>query len=139
MAYAAQSLEYSTGTNTTPDPTQVSRVAAKAYGRIASLWKLNNQVAAELIAVSPRTWSRIKTDDWRGVLNRDQLMRISAITGLYKALHLYFSDELADRWVNLPNAGPLFSGRPPVEKMIDGGLPSLIETRSYMDALRGGM
>ena len=120
------------------DETQVSNVAAKAYARIAEAWKLSNVVAAELIAVSPRTWARMKTGDWTGKLNRDQLMRVSAITGLYKALHLYFSDDLADQWPDLRNTGPIFSGRSPLEAMMEGGLPFIMDTRNYVDALRGG-
>ena len=42
------------------DTDQVARVAAKAYVRIAAAWKLSNPVAAGLIAVSPRTWARMK-------------------------------------------------------------------------------
>ncbi|HSG95180.1 MAG TPA: antitoxin Xre-like helix-turn-helix domain-containing protein [Afifellaceae bacterium] len=121
------------------DADRVAQVAAKAYARIVAAWKLNNNEAAALIAVSPRTWARMKTGAWSGRLSKDQLMRISAITGLYKGLHLYFSDTLADRWVSLRNTGPLFAGRSPVETMIEGGLPVIIETRDYLDALRGGL
>ena len=121
------------------DDDRVAGVAAKAYARIAAAWSLTNKVAAELIAVSPRTWARMKAGNWAGRLNRDQLMRISAITGLYKALHLYFSDALADRWVALRNTGPMFGGRDPVDMMIDGGLPAIMDTRNYVDALRGGV
>ena len=121
------------------DPDRVAAVAAKAYARIIEAWKLNNNETAELIAVSPRTWARMKTGAWSGRLSKDQLMRISAITGLYKGLHLYFSDTLADRWVTLRNTGPLFGGRSPLEAMIEGGLPAIIETRGYLDALRGGV
>lgn len=120
------------------DPDQLSSVAAKAYARLAAIWGLSNGVAAELIAVSPRTWARIKTGEWTGRLSRDQLLRVSAITGLYKALHLYFSDDVANRWAGLRNSGPMFGGRTPLEMMIEGGLPAMIETRSYVDALRGG-
>ena len=123
----------------TYDNARVAGVAAKAYARIADAWQLNNQHAAELIAVSPRTWARMKTGKWAGRLNRDQLMRVSAITGLYKALHLYFSDALADRWVNIRNTGPLFAGREPIEAMIEGGLPAIMDTRNYVDAIRGGV
>ena len=80
----------------------------------------------------------MKTGDWSGRLSRDQLMRVSAVTGLYKGLHLYFSDELADRWVTMPNTGPQFGGRAPVATMIAGGLPAILATRNYIDALRGG-
>lgn len=121
------------------DSGRVTGVAAKAYARVVAAWKLRNEDAAELIAVSPRTWSRMKSHDWSGRLSKDQLMRVSAIVGLYKALHLYFSDALADRWVTMDNAGPAFAGKAPAEKMIDGGLPAIMETRDYIDALRGGV
>jgi uncharacterized protein (DUF2384 family) len=118
---------------------RTSRVAVKAYARIADAWKLRNDEAANLIDVSPRTWSRIKTGTWSGQLSKDQLMRVSGISGLYKALHLYFSDTLADEWVSLANTGPSFGGRAPVKVMIDSGLPAILQTRDYVDALRGGV
>ncbi len=121
------------------DSGQVAAVAAKAYARVAAAWQLWYEEAAALIAVSPRTWSRMKAESWSGRLNQDQLLRISALTGLYKALHLYFSDALADAWVGLANSGPLFAGKAPREKMLAGGLPAILETRDYVDALRGGL
>ena len=120
------------------DAVRISDVAAKAYARLATAWHLNNGVAAELISVSPRTWARMKTGNWSGKLNRDQMMRVSALTGLYKALHLYFSDDLADQWPNLRNTGPMFAGRDPISAMIDGGLPTMLDVRNYVDAIRGG-
>lgn len=120
------------------DAEKIANVAAKAYARIIDAWALNNTVAAELVAVSPRTWSRMKTGDWAGRLSRDQLMRVSAVTGIYKALNLYFGEAIADKWVTLRNTGPLFGGQEPVEAMIEGGLPAILETRNYIDALRGG-
>lgn len=121
------------------DRNRVSSVAAKAYARVIAAWELKNEEAAELVAVAPRTWSRMKSQEWSGLLSKDQLTRVSAITGLYKALHLYFGDELADKWVTLDNAGPTFAGKAPTEKMIDGGIPAIMETRDYVDALRGGV
>lgn len=121
------------------DPREAAGVAAKAYARIAAAWKLKNAAAADLISVSTRTWARMKKQNWDGALKKDQLLRISALVGLYKALHLYFSDELADRWVSLPNNGPLFRGRTPEEFMVEGGLPAIMDTRDYIDAVRGGV
>lgn len=121
------------------DPQRVAHVAAKAYARITEIWGLSNAQAADLIDVSARTWARMKTGTWSGTLKRDQLMRISALTGLYKALHLYFGEALADRWIALPNEGPLFRGRTPVVAMTEGGLPAQMDARNYVDALRGGM
>lgn len=121
------------------DRERVVSVAARAYARIAAAWNLTNPAAAALIGVSERTWARMKTEQWNGSLDQDQLMRVSAVTGLYKALHLYFSDKIADRWVRLPNTGPSFAGHKPIDIMLRGGLPAIMDTRDYVDALRGGV
>lgn len=113
-------------------------VAMKAFRRLVAHWGLGNEEAAALLDVTPRTWARMKKPDWSGRLSQDQMLRLSALIGLYKALHLYFSAPLADRWVGMPNEGPLFQGATPVARMIEGGLPAILETRGYVDALRGG-
>lgn len=111
----------------------------RAFIKIVDLWALKNSVAADILDVEPRTWTRMKGGNWSGKLTQDQTLRLSAIIGLYKGLHLYFSDTLADRWFNLPNSGPPFMGRAPLEYVRKGGLPAMIATRGYVDALRGGL
>ena len=119
---------------------QKDLIAIEAYIRASGYWKLTNLVAGKMISVSPRTVVRVKEGTWKGSLNQDQQMRVSALIGLYKALHLYFgNDDLADEWIALPNAGPLFSGRKPVDAMIEEGLPMIMKTRNYVDALRDGV
>ena len=118
---------------------QVRSVVVKAYVRVVGFWKLTNPIACKMISVSPRTWARMKNGTWDGTLKPDQVMRLSAIIGLYKGLHLYFDNNIADLWVTLHNEGPMFSGRRPIDVMVDGGLPMIMETRNYVDALRGGM
>jgi hypothetical protein len=46
---------------------------------------------------------------------------------------------MADRWPTLKNIGPLFGGNTPVDAMIEGGIPLMIEVRRYVDAMRGGL
>lgn len=120
-------------------PVDRATVAAKACARIAEAWQLRNEEAAGLLDVSARTWARVKTGSWTGRLSRDQLLRASGLVGLYKGLHLYFSDPLADEWVRLANSGPSFGGRRPVDVMIAGGLPAILQARDHIDALRGGV
>lgn len=122
-----------------PERPSTSSVATKATVRIAGAWGLTTAQAAELLDVAPRTFSRMKSGEHAGMLSKDQLMRASALVGLYKGLHLYFSDELADRWPSMPNKGALFAGKSPLDHMQAGGLPALMETRDYVDAIRGGM
>lgn len=114
-------------------------VAAKAAVRVAAAWKLGNADAAALFGVSARTWSRLKAGGWSARPDQDQLLRVSGLVGLYKGLHLYFSDALADRWPGLANSGAPFLNRTPIAYMKAGGLPAIIETRGYVDALRGGL
>jgi hypothetical protein len=67
------------------------------------------------------------------------MTRISALVGVYKGLHLLFVDDMADRWPNLNNKGPLFVRLSPIESMIKGGIPQMLDVRRYVDAVRGGL
>jgi uncharacterized protein (DUF2384 family) len=122
----------------TRESAQINAVALKAYARIVDAWALNLRDAAGLADMSESTWKRAKKPDFAGELTKDQLLRLSAVIGIYKSLELYFSDPLAKSWVTRPNAGPLFGGHRPVETAIEGGLPQILAIRTYLDALRGG-
>ena len=117
----------------------VDRVAIKALTRVFAAWRVNAPLAAKLTGVSERTWARMKRGEWGGSLNQDERMRASGIIGVYKALHLYFGDDLADRWPKMVNDGPLFQGASPIDHMVTGGVPAILATRDYVDALRGGL
>jgi hypothetical protein len=75
---------------------------------------------------------------WEKSLSQDQLTRVSALVGVFKGLHLLFADEMADRWMRLLNKGPLFENRTPIEAMMEGGIPTMLEVRRHVDALRAG-
>jgi len=121
------------------EPAEADLTAVKSLSRVFKAWRVPGEIAARLSGVSERTWTRMRSGAWSGSLNQDQRMRASALIGLYKGLHLYFGDPLADQWVKMPNRGPLFAGRSPLDHIQDGGLPAMIETREYIDAVRGGM
>lgn len=114
-------------------------VAIKAFARIADHWSLTLAETAALADLSLSTWKRAKKPDYAGDLTRDQMLRLSALVGIYKALELYFSDAIARDWVRLPNLGPEFDGARPVDAMIAGGLPKILRVRAYLDALRCGV
>lgn len=121
------------------DKPDIQAVALKAFARIANAWSLTIPEAAQLADMSTQTWKRAKVPGYAGKLSQDQMLRLSALVGLYKALELYFSDPLAKDWMKRPNTGPEFDGRKPLEAMIEGGLPKIMRVRTYVDALRGGM
>lgn len=116
----------------------VQAVALKAFSRIAEAWSLTGREAAQLADMSESTWKRARKPGFAGELTRDQMLRLSALVGLYKSLELYFDPPLARQWVRHANQGPEFDGRRPVDAMTHGGLPKILRVRNYVDALRGG-
>lgn len=121
------------------DRERLTPAALKAAQNIAAAWKITGVEMASMLGVSTSTWDRIRAGSWSQTLSQDQLTRASAIVGTFKGLHLLFADDMADRWVRLPNAGPLFNNKSPVAIMIEGGIPTMLEVRRYVDALRGGL
>ena len=121
------------------DRVRLSKVALKAYRRLVEQWGLTGQQAAALLDVSLSTWERLKQDEKGKALSQDQMTRISALVGVFKGLHLLFADDMADRWPSLGNKAPLFAHMSPIESMIRGGIPQMLEVRRYVDAVRGGL
>lgn len=119
---------------------ELTGAAVEGFVRLTAIWRLTSSQAAFLLGEgSDRTWFRMKSGKWNGVLSQDALTRISALVGMYKGLHLLFSDPFADEWVRRPNTETPFHGLSPLEHMIRGGIPAMLETRGYIDALRGGL
>jgi uncharacterized protein (DUF2384 family) len=121
------------------DRGRLSPVAIKAMKRIADHWHLKGHESAALLGVSASTWDRVAAGKWDKSLSQDQLTRVSAIVGVFKGLHLLFADDMADRWTRLRNKGPLFENRTPIEAMMEGGIPMMLDVRRHVDALRGGL
>jgi len=121
------------------DRARLTGAAVKAVLRLIDAWGASNAEGAALLGVSASTWDRMKAGTWEGMLSQDQLTRASVLIGLFKGLHLLFANDLADRWPRLENRAPVFDRRSPVQAMIEGGIPRMLETRQYIDALRGGL
>ena len=121
------------------DKDQVARVAAEGCVQAVEAWGLIDSDAEKMLSVDHQTWMQVKSETWNGLFNQEQLTRIGVVIAIYDALHSYFGDYLADRWITLPRKGTLFSGRKPIEVMIEGGLPLMIETRNYVYKLQSSM
>lgn len=121
-----------------PSAPDLQAVALKAVSRIADQWGLTLAEAAALADMSPSTWKRARKPGFAGELRQDQMLRFSALTGIYKGLALFFDAPLSQTWMTRANTGPLYDGARPVDALIAGGLPAFLATRTYVDALRGG-
>lgn len=121
------------------DRARLTPAALAALRSLFAAWKVSGEQAAALLGVSPSTWDRMRGGQWSGAMTQDQLTRASALIGVFKGLHLLFADAMADRWPRLRNAGPLFDNLTPIEAMIEGGIPRMLDIRRHVDALRGGL
>src|ERR1700741_1611592 len=121
------------------DRERLSPAALRATKSLTERWMLKGPEVAALLGVSPSTWDRMSAGKWEKSLSQDQLTRVSAVVGVFKGLHLLFADDMADRWARLRNKGPLFDNRTPIEAMIEGGIPAMLDVRRHVDALRGGL
>ncbi len=119
---------------------RLTPAAVEGVVRLAEIWRLTSAEICVLQGdVSERTWFRMKKGEWSGALSQDALTRVSALIGIFKGLRLLFSEPLSNEWVRLPNKGPVYGGRRPLDAMIEGGIPKMLEVRRHIDALRGGL
>ena len=118
---------------------RLSGSALRAFFRICERWALTEvQKRALLGGISSSTIHAWRTRPGEQRLNQDTLVRISLVIGIYKALHIFFGDGWADRWVTLGNRGSLFAGEAPIEYMARHGQPGMVNVRRMLDAARGG-
>ncbi|TLX16147.1 DUF2384 domain-containing protein [Rhizobium sp. MHM7A] len=116
------------------DEKLLSPVAQKAVSRVLKSWNCTDDEAARLFGVEPDHWIGVSRGDFEYLLSQDQLLRASYLIGIYSGLQV-FSDDTAKRWPKLPNTGPIFRGKTPVEFMLEGGLEAMEKTRRYTDCL----
>ena len=121
------------------DRERLTPAALDSIKNLAKEWKLTRDETARLLALSSSTLDRIMSHPTKASFNQDQMTRISALIGIFKGLHLLFADDMANRWPRLKNAGPLFNEQTPIEVMIEGGIPTMLEVRRHIDALRGSL
>ena len=118
---------------------QLSASAIKGFVNIAGKWGLTESQARGLLGgIASSTYHAWKSQPRKQRLSQDTLLRISLVIGIYKALHIYFGNELADRWITLGNRGSMFAGAAPIEYMISQGQPGMFQVRRMLDAWRGG-
>jgi hypothetical protein len=117
---------------------RLSPSAVKGLFRIAKHWKLRDEDTRALLGgLSSGSFYSMKGQAAK-MLDEDQLTRISLLIGIYKALNILYSPKLADAWISLFNANPMFGGDSPLGYMKKGGIPAFLRVRQLLDARRGG-
>ncbi len=117
---------------------RLSGAALRAFFNIMAKWGVRDVDARMLLGgVTNGPYYQLKREPDR-VLDVDRLTRVSLLVGIFKALHILYSDALADRWVQMPNTNRLFGGTSPLDYMLRGGLPAMLTVRRLLDARRAG-
>jgi len=117
---------------------RLSASALAAFFNIMEQWQVRDEDARALFGgISNGPFYELKKNRAR-VLDTDRLQRISFLVGIFKALNILYSNELANAWVTRPNTHRIFAGLMPLEYMTRGGLPAMQIVRRLLDARRGG-
>ena len=117
---------------------RLSPAAIRTFFNIMERWGVRDEDARALLGgISNGAYYEMKKDPER-VLEADRLLRTSYLVGIFKALNILYSEELADRWIQLANSNRIFGGRTPLAYMIKGGVPAMQTVRRLLDARRGG-
>lgn len=119
------------------DRKRLTGTAILAVRFVAQQWDLADAETADLLGVTAFYWSASIGVHVCCILSRDQLMRASAIVGLYNGLRYHFDEEATRRWLRTPNVNAFFNGDCPLSFMLAGGVAALLATRDHVDALRG--
>jgi len=118
---------------------RLSPAAIRTFFNIMTHWEVRDESARALLGgISNGPFYEMKRKPDR-VLDTDRLTRISYLIGIFKALNVLYSDELADKWVQLPNSNRIFGGQTPLAYMVKGGQPAMQTVRRLLDARRRGM
>lgn len=123
------------------DPAERARLspaAVNGFLNIVRAWNVRDEDARGLLGgLSSSSFYELKKHPDR-VLDEDRLRRVSFLVGIFKALNILYGQELADRWITLPNTNRIFGGRTPLDYLLRGGLPAFETVRRLLDARRGG-
>src|ERR1022692_3341451 len=88
---------------------RLSRPAIAAFFSLVEKWDLRNEDAMALLGgASHGRYYELKRSR-KGVLSQDELTRISLLIGIFKALNILFSRQLANQWTSRPNNNAMFN------------------------------
>ena len=111
--------------------------ATTAFFNIMEIWKVRDEEARALLGgMSNGAFYALKKAGTK-TLDEDRLRRISYLIGIFKALNILHGQDLADRWMQLPNSNRIFNGSTALAYLVQGGLPAFQTLRRLLDARRG--
>jgi hypothetical protein len=115
-----------------PEEEDISAVAFRTFLAVTERLGLPVKDRLALLGIAKSTytvWLRRLERDLRD-LDPDKLDRMAYVLGIYELAGIVFPDGVA--WLSRANQAPVFQGRRPLDRMLDGRMEDLIETLSYL-------
>ena len=117
---------------------RLSPAAIEGFFAILAKWHVPIETGRELLGSGRSRAGLYELKRQHRPLSQDELMRVSFMVGIFKALHILLPDALADEWMTRPNDNALFGSRTPLQFILQQGIPGFREVRNLLDAARGG-
>lgn len=116
---------------------RVSGPVLRTFLNIARVWSLSEDDRHQLLGTPHedefRQWREAAENHQPLTLSMDVLLRISAVLGIYKSLRIiHQSEEEGREWLGRARRGAPFDGRSPMEMMLLGFEPGLMDVRGYL-------
>lgn len=104
---------------------------------ILASWQLTDEQSRAILDVDEVTYEQLKTDPAKVQSKLELLERVSLLLGIRKALEILDPSErkkiVENSFVKRPNDYELFSGRPPVDLMVQGRVEDLWAIKRYLN------
>ena len=122
---------------------RLSGPGLRPFLNIARVWTLELTEVQQLLGMPAaeefQSWCDLAKSHNPLTLTTDILLRISAVLGIYQSLRIICgSEEEGRQWLQGPSRGNLFNGRSPLELMLSGFEPGLMDVRGYLLAQEQG-
>ncbi len=117
---------------------RTQEVLLKAVARAFAHWGLTNQESADLFNTPIATWNRMKAGKFRGRLGQDKTVRACLVVEICQRSATILKSPFDQNWLRNANSNALFEGKAPLAFMLEGGIPSMEETRDYLNAVAHG-
>jgi hypothetical protein len=117
-----------------------SALAFRTFLAVAERLGLAVRERLALLGIAKSTYTvwlkRLEEGALRDV-DGDKLDRMAYVLGIYELAGGVFPDGVA--WLTRANQAPVFQGRRPLDRMLDGKMEDLMETLSYLKTAAMGL
>lgn len=123
-----------------PPAADLAALAFRTFLAVAERLALPVRERLSLLGIAKSTytvWLKRLEQGSLADLDGDKLDRMAYVLGIYELAGTVFPDGVA--WLTRANQAPVFRGRRPLDRMLDGRMEDLLETLSYLKTAAMGL